>query len=499
MTSTTDAIIAQVHREVEGLLGIVTGPGSQQQSAAAIESTIFRQVLKLGAMLLGLFFETRGAVKPVGPIRSEDGTPLRYHDRRSIGYLSIFGKLRVWRHAFTAPGQPVVCPLDGELSLPERCYSDVLREWATYGVTDGAYRASQTVLERVLGVTLSVQAIETAVAEDATDVAAFLTAPVVASPEARPGSLLVVQADGKGVPMVPGETGVPTRQREIRRKRGQPPGIKKEAMVTAVYTLDPTPRRPDDVLATLLPLDGDVAPAPAEWADRSRPVGKELRATLDGKTAAVTRLAERTAQYDGPHIQQRLALTDGDDALQRALRDALPDYPLVLDIIHALEHLWEAANGLLGERHPERTAWVRTRLGQLLHGQALAVAADLRTVAAAPTSRATASALLTRTAGYYERNAPYMRYDVYLADGWPIGTGVVEGACRHLVKDRLEQAGMRWTRSGAQALLDLRAIRLNGAWDAYWRFHRRRQHRLRYPNSPPDQLPVDLQILDNAA
>jgi hypothetical protein len=392
-----------------------------------------------------------------------------------------------------------VCPLDGELSLPERCYSDVLREWATYGVTDGAYRASQTMLERVLGLELSVQAIETAVAEDATDVAAFLTAPVVASPEARPGSLLVVQADGKGVPMVPGETGVPTRQREIRRKRGQPPGIKKEAIVTAVYTLDPTPRRPDDVLESLLPLDGDGAPAPAEREDRSRPVGKELRATLDGKAAAATRVAERTPQYDGPHIQQRLALTDGDDALQRALREALPDYPLVLDIIHALEHLWEAANGLLGERHPERTAWVRTRLDQLLHGQALAVAADLRTIAAAPTSRATASALLIRTAGYYERNAPSMRYDVYLADGWPIGTGVVEGACRHLVKDRVEQAGMRWTRSGAQALLDLRAIRLNGAWDAYWRFHRRRQHHLRYPNSPPDLLPVDLQILDNAA
>ena len=498
MTSTTGPIIAQVRAEVEELLGIVTGPSSQQQSAAAVELAIFRRLLRLGAMLLGLFFEARGAVKPVGPITSADGTPLRYHDRRSIGYVSIFGKLRVWRHAFTAPGQPVVCPLDAALSLPERCYSDVLREWATYGATDGAYRASQAVLERVLGLTLSVQAIETAVEEDATDVAAFLTELPAASPEPT-GRLLVVQADGKGVPMVPSETGVSTGQREVRRKRGQPPGTKKEAIVTAVYTLDPTPRRPEDVLATLLPLEGDTAPAPADRADRSRPVGKELRATLDGKAAAVTRLAARAAQYDGPHVQQRLALTDGADALQRAMQAALPDYPLVLDIIHALEHLWEAANGLLGERHPERTAWVRTRLDQFLHGQALAVAADLRALAAAPASRATASALLIRTAAYYERNAPHMRYDVYLAAGWPIGTGVVEGACRHLVKDRLEQAGMRWTRCGAQALLDLRAIRLNGQWDAYWRFHRRRQHLERYPTTPLDLTPVDLQILDAAA
>lgn len=498
MTSTTDPIIAQVRAEVEGLLELVMGPASDRQSAAGVELALFRRLLGLGALLLRLFFETRGAVKPVGPVLSDDGTELRYHDRRRTSYFSIFGKLAVWRHAFTAPGQPVVCPLDAALSLPARCYSDVLREWATYGATDGAYRASQTVLERVLGFELSVQAIETAVAEDAEDVAAFLAEPPAASPT-PPGGLLVVQADGKGVPLVPAETGAAVGQRALRRKRGQPPGVKREAIVTAVYTLDPTPRRPIDVLATLLPLAPDRLADPAQRTDRARPVGKELRATLDGKGAAMTRLAARAGQYDGPHIEQRLALTDGADALQRALHDALPDVPLVLDIIHALEHLWEAANGLLGERHPERTAWVRDRLARLLDGEARAVAADLRTLAEGAALTPTTRALLTRTAGYYERNAPHMRYHAYLAAGWPIGTGVVEGACRHLVKDRLEQAGMRWSRAGAQALLDLRAIRLNGQWDAYWRFHRQRQHRRRYPSSPPDLLPVDLQILDAAA
>jgi hypothetical protein len=498
MTSTPDAIIAQVRAEVETLLGIVTGPASQRQSVAEVELAIFRQLLRLGATLLGLFFEARGAERPAEPVMSADGTRLRYHDRRSIGYVSIFGKLRIWRHAFIGPGQPVVCPLDAAVSLPERCYSDVLREWATYGATDGAYRASQAVLARVLGLTLSVQAIETAVQTDAADVAAFLTEPPTAGPEA-PGRLLVVQADGKGVPMVPSETGAPIGRRAIRRKRGQPPGTKREAIVTAVYTIEPTPRRPEDVLVTLLPLDPAGTAAAPDRADRARPVGKELRATLDGKAAAMARLAERAAHYDGPHIQQRLALTDGADALQRALRDVLPDYPLVLDIIQALEHLWEAANGLLGERHPERTAWVRERLARLLAGEVLAVAADLRTLADGSTLTPTIRALLIRTAGYYERNAPHMRYDTYLAAGWPIGTGVVEGACRHLVKDRLEQAGMRWTRTGAQALLDLRAIRLNGHWDAYWRFHRRQQHLRRYHHPRPDHLPVDLQILDAAA
>ena len=88
-----------------------------------------------------------------------------------------------------------------------------------------------------------------------------------------------------------------------------------------------------------------------------------------------------------------------------------------------------------------------------------------------------------------------MRYDAYLAAGWPIGTGVIEGACGHLVKDRMEQAGMRWTKVGAQAVLDPRAVRLKGEWDAYWDFHRRRAYKRRYGSAPPALVPVDLHVL----
>ena len=111
-------------------------------------------------------------------------------------------------------------------------------------------------------------------------------------------------------------------------------------------------------------------------------------------------------------------------------------------------------------------AWVRAYLETLLAGQTDAVITALEAAAADPTCTATQRQAVRRTVGYYQRNLPYMRYDEYLARGWPIGTGVVEGACGHLVKDRMEQAGMRWTKAGAQAVLDLRAVRLNGDWDA---------------------------------
>ena len=180
----------------------------------------------------------------------------------------------------------------------------------------------------------------------------------------------------------------------------------------------------------------------------------------------MSRLAQRVAQREGPHIQQRVALTDGAEALQQQVVTHFPEYTLVLDIIHATEYLWDTANALLGETHPQRLAWVRAYLEPLLAGQTDAVITALEAEAKDPTCTATQRQAVRRTVGYYRRNRPYMHYDEYLARGWPIGTGVVEGACGHLVKDRMEQSGMRWTKAGAQAVLDLRAVRLNGHWDA---------------------------------
>jgi hypothetical protein len=489
MPSTAEPMIAQVQQQFQDLVAYVTGPETRSSTAYEVELTLFRRLLALGAALLRLFFVTRAAGRPPGPVRSPDGTLLAYRDRRRTTHYSVFGKLAFYRHAFTAPGQPVVCPLDAALSLPARCYSDLLREWMSYGTTDESYRESQTVLERILGRPLSLQALETTVAEAAVDVAAFYERPPDPAAPPSAGTILVAQADGKGVPLVP-DTPSP---RPVRRGKGRPPATK-EAIVTALYTIAPYHRTPQDVVAALLREADQLTPA-----TRPQPIAKEVRATLDGKGPALTRLAERAAQREHPAIQHRVALTDGAEALQAQMTAHLPGYTLVLDLIHASEYLWDAANALLGERHPERTAWMRRHLAPLLAGQGATVIAALEHAAVDPTLPAAPRQALLRAAGYYRRNLPYMRYDEYLARGWPIGTGVVEGACGHLVKDRMQQAGMRWTQPGAQALLDLRAVRLNGDWDAYWRFHRERQHARRYRTaSPPPALAED-QALELAA
>ena len=490
MTSNSDEIVQQVQHEFQTLLAYVTGPDAGAQSAYTVELTLFRRLLALGAALLRLFFVRRAAVRPAEPVTAPDGTRLTSHDQRPTTYYSVFGKVRFWRHAFTAPGQEGICPLDAELSLPARCYSDLLREWAVYGTTDESYRESQTVLERILGLSLSVQALETCVTEAGEDMPTFYEQPADPTAPVPGGTILVVQADGKGVPMVQ----PPTQPPPVRLGKGQKRGRKKEAVVTGLYSVSPYPRTPQEVVAALLQDPGRPEPAA-----RPRPEGKELRATLAGKAVAMRCLAQRVAQREGPHIQQRVALTDGAEALQQQVVSHFPAYTLVLDIIHATEYLWDTANALLGETHPQRPAWVRAYLEPLLAGQTDAVITALEAEAQDPMCTGTQRQAVQRTVGYYHRNRPSMHDDAYLAHGWPIGTGVVEGACGHLVKDRMEPSGMRWTKGGAQAVLDLRAVRLNGHWDTYWQFHRQQQHQRVYGQSAPAPALAETRALEWAA
>jgi hypothetical protein len=316
MTPNPEPIVQQLQHDFQNLLAYVTGSDARSQTAYTVELTLFRRVLALGAALLRLFFVTRAAICPAEPGTAPDGTCLTSHDWRPTTDYAVFGKGRFARHSFTAPGQEGRCLLDAELSLPARCYADLLRGWAAYEATDASYRESQTMLERILGLSLSVQALETCVTEVEEDVTTFYEQPAAPTAPVPLGTLLVVQADGQGGPMVQPST----QTLPMRLGKGQKRGKKKEAVVTGLYTIAPYPRTPQEVVAA-----------------RPRPEGKELRATLEGKAVAMSRLVQRVAQRDGPSIQQRVALTDGAEALQQQLVTHLPAYTLILDIIHATE------------------------------------------------------------------------------------------------------------------------------------------------------------------
>ena len=178
--------------------------------------------------------------------------------------------------------------------------------------------------------------------------------------------------------------------------------------------------------------------------------------------------------------------------MQERVLAQFPDFTLVLDCIHAIEYLWKAANALLGEKATERTEWVNRRASWMLSGQTALLIGDLKSLAMTP-DEATNKTLLS-VAAYYERNRAYMHYDYYLAVGWPIGTGVIEGACRHLVKDRSEQSGMRWTQVGAEALLQLRCVAENGDWEDFHTYRRTQRKETLYGKTLPSEPQIEMRI-----
>lgn len=349
--------------------------------------------------------------------------------------------------------------------MPGRCYSAVLRDWVEYELADGAYEQSARTIKRILGLDLSTNALEILVSEDAADVEAFYAQkPVPAA--ADEGPILVVQADGAGIRLVDTEPSERTDHRTSKR----------EAIVTTVYSIARYVRTPTAMAAALMREADDEAASQLRLA-RPAPVAKQMHATLDGKEAALQHLAQRVAQRDGTHIQERVALTDGSEALQNRTVEHFPTFTLVLDIMHVLDYLWAAARAIYDGQPPELCrGYVSIKLEALLAGQTQAVIDDLAHFADFVGLSGPRRTPVDDAVRYFTNNAPYMHYDQYLVRGWPIATGVIEGGCKHVVRGRLDRSGMKWTRSAADAMLQLRTTRINDDWDDYQRFRRHEEH-----------------------
>jgi hypothetical protein len=455
-------MIHQLRADLEGLLSLVTGPEAHEATLDQMERSLFRQVLRLGFKLLQLFLRMRVEAESHNP------QPLPYHSQKSVDYFSVFGKLTFERAYFYVSGQPGVCPLDSALSLPDHCYSDLLMESAELLAVDGAYDKSLQVIGRLLGLTLPPAALKATIAQHSQMVKGFYRQKE-RFPVREEASILVAQADGKGIPMVRSET----TNAKVRLGKGDKKSRKKEAVAIAVYTIDPYPRTPQDIVDALFKKD-------TPRLERPTPCHKQIFGSLDGKDAAIKCLAQWVARRQGPHIRSRVALTDGAVALQKHILAKLPLFTLVLDIIHVDEYLWKAGTAIYGETDHHRAQWVEAQMLDILLSRTDRVIGWLEDKAKRLPKSSQAGKTLQKVANYLRRNQPYMDYAEYLRQGWPISTGVIEGVCRHLVKDRMELAGMRWTVAGAGALLALRAVNENGDWEEFHKLRRIQRHKRLY-------------------
>ncbi len=301
------------------------------------------------------------------------------------------------------------------------------------------------------------------------------------------GSHVGISADGKGVRILRRERGQLSHDEAPAKPRlgkGEKPGTKKEAVVTADFTFDPEPRDPEELVRALMKQQ---TPEEREQARRQRrarreaglpppraALNKHVRATLKGKQTAFSDLMDRVRRRDPGGHKPVVALFDGDGALddmmQRQLRaHGLSDHlkAVVLDIWHASEYVWEVGTALYGEGTPRRQAWVEDKLRALLHSKVGRVIGALKQIATKNRLTVPQAKAVRKALTYFENHRHMMDYAIYLAKGYPIGTGQIEGTCGCLVRDRMENSGMRWSIAGAEAMLQQRAVKLNEDWHDY--------------------------------
>lgn len=454
-----------------------------------VEEQLFRRLQRLGRALLEWYIAESGTgYQAKHPPLCETGLPLTYKGTVRSPYMSIFGEITLLRASYAHPEGGYVYPLDAQLNLPARQYSYLLQKWLQAGACETDFRQTVDRFNQIFDASFFPQVPQRLGLSLAAQVDPFYEQ--VDAPDAETeGSHLAISADGKGVPMVPSERpgDGAAADPKPRLGKGEKRGIKKEATVLVDFSFDPQARTPEAVLKALLKQQTETERQQAQAARQQRrqagqpeprqPRHVHVRAMLQGKEAAFRYLMERIKKRDPQGAKPLIALIDGKPELETRLRQQLQAYQLedrldalILDIIHASEYVWEVGTALYGEKHPYRLRWVEDKLGALLHSRVGRVIGGLKQRLTKNSLTRTQQKTLQRAITYFENHRHMMDYATYLAKGYPIATGLVEGTCGSLVKDRLEQSGMRWSHIGAQAILDQRAVMKNGDWDAFFHF-----------------------------
>jgi hypothetical protein len=479
------------------LAGELAGPAAAGMTACELEELIdeesrkaVRQLLQDHYDLRALREEQQARERPV-PVAGTDGiTRTRLETGHGRLLATLFGTVTVTRCAWRKPGAPDYLPADAVLSMPAGRHSHTLAKLAALEAARGSFEAAHDAITRRCGPVIGKRQAEDSVVHSAAGIPAFYAARI---PEpCTPAALLVLSADCKGIVMRPGALRAATAKAaaklgkmRTRLTAGEKPNRKRMATLVTVYDAEPAKRRPHDVIAP---------PGGRAGARALRPGPKALAKWLAGSVRKdpadmIAAAFDEAGARDPLHLRTWVVLVDGAEhqlglIRAEAARRAVTIH-VIIDIIHVLEYIWGAAWSLHDAGDPAAEDWVAVKALAVLAGDSDRAAAEITAEAAGlEGSRRSGADACVR---YLGNKREFLRYGQALNAGWPIATGVIEGACRHLIADRLNLGGARWGLNGAEAILTLRAVISNGDFEEYWRFHLKREHQRLYPGTNQGQ------------
>jgi hypothetical protein len=483
-----DGQFAASYALFRGLVGWLAGEQAAGLTHAEVEERVHTEGVPVLRQLMQDHFDLQAdREQQLDEVIDVDGQSRGWAQKGRARQLATrFGPVTVTRIAYRSAGLADLHPADAVNNLPTEKHSHGLRRLAAVEAARGSFTDAAAAIERVTTVRIGKRQVEALAAAAAVDVDAFYTAH--APHWCAQDAVLALSFDAKGVVMRPDGLRAGTAKAAVsqklaaRRSKGEKRNRKRMCEVAAVFDVAPAPR----AIADILPAD----PAPARTATPA-PVtlGKWLHASVadDAATVIAAGFAEADRR-DPDHVRTWIALVDGNshqiDRIRAEARTRKITIPIIVDFIHVIEYIWKAAWCFHPEGDPNAEQWVRAQARQILAGRPGIVAAAIRRKATYhgldPGTRKPADT----AAGYLLAKKPFLDYPTALANGWPIATGVIEGACRHLVKDRMDVTGARWGLDGAEAILKLRALISNGDFDQYWTWHlaqeQLRIHKSRY-------------------
>lgn len=398
------------------------------------------------------------------------------------GLMSVFGGVRVPRLSYGALGESDLHPADAGLNLPKEKASHGLRRVAAEEACKGSFEETVKAIHTHTGGHVAKRQVQELVKRAAQDFDEFYELGLATRSGSKRGDLLVLSSDGKGIVVLHRYLREATRKAAEaaahklggRLSPGEKKNRKRRATVAAVYSVAPFIRTPEDILADLRPVRSVGKPRPKAHDKR---VWASIEKEQEDVIATMFEEAER---QDPLHHREWVVLVDGDrnqivDIESEAERRGV-EVTIVLDFIHVLEYLWKGAWCFFDKGDSDAQTWVAERAAAILEGKASDVAAGIRRSATLQGLRKKDRKGVDACCDYLIAKRPYLHYGEYLTAGYPISTGVIEGACRHLISDRLDITGARWGVPGAESVLRLRSLRSSGDFEAYWAFHLSKEH-----------------------
>lgn len=411
---------------------------------------------------------------------------VRLTHKRSISRTihSFFGSVILNRIGYSNRGKEIIYPLDAFLNLPSTSFSYALQKFLVKEVAKGSIDDALQLVYEVTGVKISKGKAIQLIEASSCDFDDFYEEKSRIIFDVSPIPLLVLTTDAKGIVMRPEGLRETTKKRRVktehkhktRLSKGEKRNSKRMAQVASIYYIDRFRRNPKEVFDECCRRKVNVL--------RPKPVAKRLWASVEKDAVdVIDTLVQEAKRRDCDQKKEWVVLVDGQDyqidQMKASLKRHQVQATIVLDIVHAIEYLWKAAHQFFEEGSFSCERWVESKLEQILESGGRKTARSIRMSAAKRLAKEKRT-IVEKSATYLADRSSYTNYHDYLKKGYPIGTGVIEGACRYLVKDRMDITGARWGLAGAEAVLKIRSILKSQNFDEYWNYHIDQEYQRNY-------------------